>query len=355
MYINYKPDFDNLLKTIQRKPTRGVIPCWELFADKEIMEHFLGRKLEQTSNLDYEMHVDSLIAYQLMMGYDFLPVSVGIPIHRDNFNASEDTADLTRGKRTWVDESRGNIATMEDFHAFNWPQPGHFDCTMLETAGKRLPEGMKIVVRTTGILENVQWLMGYSVMALTIYDCPELIDALFEKIGALLEAVYKKVSGMPGVGMTAMGDDMGFKGGTLFSPEFLKQYVMPWQKRCADASHAAGVPFVLHTCGQMKDIMDDLVDYVGIDAKHSFEDTIIPVEDVYAKYKGRVALIGGVDIDLLCRGSEAEVRARVRDILAKCNEGGYVMGTGNSVANYINPNNFAAMMDEVKLHNERVI
>jgi uroporphyrinogen decarboxylase len=92
--------------------------------------------------------------------------------------------------------------------------------------------------------------------------------------------------------------------------------------------------------------MGDLID-LGIDAKHSFEDKVMPVEDVYRRWGEQVALIGGVDVHLLASGTEAEVRRRTREILDACGSGGgYVLGTGNSVANYIPLRNYLAMVDE---------
>ena len=59
------------------------------------------------------------------------------------------------------------------------------------------------------------------------------------------------------------------------------------------------------------------------------------------------ALLGGIDVDFLCRASEDEVRQRTRKTLEICMPGGgYCLGTGNSVANYIPVNNYLAMLDE---------
>jgi|GEM_PF-6716568 len=44
------------------------------------------------------------------------------------------------------------------------------------------------------------------------------------------------------------------------------------------ACHRHGKPFILHCCGQVDAIMEDLIETVGIDAKHSFQDNIEPVE-----------------------------------------------------------------------------
>jgi uroporphyrinogen decarboxylase len=93
--------------------------------------------------------------------------------------------------------------------------------------------------------------------------------------------------------------------------------------------------------------MDDLIDDVGIDARHSFEDVFEPVESFAARYGDRIAVIGGVDVDLLVRGTEEQVRARTREILEACAPGGgYVLGSGNSIANYVPLESFLAMVDE---------
>ena len=93
--------------------------------------------------------------------------------------------------------------------------------------------------------------------------------------------------------------------------------------------------------------MEDLISDVKIDARHSFEDAIMPVTEVKKRYGDRIAILGGVDVDKLCRFEEKELRSYVRGILEKCMPGGgYALGTGNSVANYIPVKNYLIMLDE---------
>jgi uroporphyrinogen decarboxylase len=142
-------------------------------------------------------------------------------------------------------------------------------------------------------------------------------------------------------------DDMGFRSGTLVAPKHLRQYVFPIHKQIADAAHQNGKLFLMHSCGNLAKVMEDLIEDVGIDAKHSFEDQILPVEDFYAQYSGRISVIGGLDVDLLTRGSEEQIRQRTRQILQACAPGGaYMLGSGNSIANYVPVENFLAMLDE---------
>jgi uroporphyrinogen decarboxylase len=71
------------------------------------------------------------------------------------------------------------------------------------------------------------------------------------------------------------------------------------------------------------------------------------VGEFMRRYGDRVGVLGGVDVDKMCRSSEEEIRSYVRGILDECMPGGrYALGTGNSVANYIPIENYLAMLEE---------
>jgi uroporphyrinogen decarboxylase len=119
--------------------------------------------------------------------------------------------------------------------------------------------------------------------------------------------------------------------------------------KICEVAHARNLPFLLHSCGNIEKIMDDLIETVGIDARHSFEDAVTPIEQAVANYGDRIALLGGVDMDILGRGTEQEVRRRVRAIINACAPSGrFALGTGNSIASYVNCNNYLAMLDEAR-------
>jgi uroporphyrinogen decarboxylase len=133
----------------------------------------------------------------------------------------------------------------------------------------------------------------------------------------------------------------------MIGPDDLREFVLPGHKKMAAMSHAAGRPYILHACGNLFSIYEDLIKDVKIDGKHSFEDTIEDVRELKPTYGQRIALLGGIDVDFLCRADEAAIRDRVRDTLEVCMPGGgYCLGTGNSVANYIPLNHYLAMVDE---------
>jgi uroporphyrinogen decarboxylase len=126
----------------------------------------------------------------------------------------------------------------------------------------------------------------------------------------------------------------------------LRQIILPQHQRLVDLAHRADKLFFLHSCGNLESIMPDIIG-IGVDAKHSFEDKILPVEQAYQRWGEQIGIVGGLDMDLMARGSEAEVRRRTREILDVCAlKGGYALGTGNSVADYVPVSNFQAMLDE---------
>jgi len=93
--------------------------------------------------------------------------------------------------------------------------------------------------------------------------------------------------------------------------------------------------------------MDDLIDDVGIDAKHSYEDTFLSAIEAKKRYGERICILGGVDVDVLARAEEGELRKYVRRIVGECAPGGgYCLGSGNSVTNYVKVENYLAMLEE---------
>ena len=119
-------------------------------------------------------------------------------------------------------------------------------------------------------------------------------------------------------------------------------------------AHRAGKPFLLHSCGNIEAIMPTLIEQAGIDAKHSFQDAVEPVEKFMDRWGQRVAALGGIDVHLLATGNEEAVVKRTRAVLEHTTgRGTYACGSGNSVTNYIPPGNYLAMVETVVQFNGR--
>ena len=94
-------------------------------------------------------------------------------------------------------------------------------------------------------------------------------------------------------------------------------------------------------------IMEDLIEDVGIDGKHSYEDAILPVQDFQVQYGDRIAVLGGLDINVLSGGTPDDVRKQTRFLLETCGaRGRYAIGSGNSIPSYVPLENYLAMVSE---------
>jgi uroporphyrinogen decarboxylase len=174
------------------------------------------------------------------------------------------------------------------------------------------------------------------------------VKAVSDKLGDLMVGFYHHLLDLDRLVAVFPGDDMGYNVGTLVSPVALRTYFLPWHKKFASMAHDKGLPYFLHSCGRVLNIMEDLIEDVRIDGKHSYEDAIIPAEDFHVRYGDRIAVLGGVDINILAGQSADQVRRRVRQLIEQCSaRGRYAAGSGNSIPSYIPVGNYLAMIDEV--------
>ncbi|MCP4755071.1 MAG: hypothetical protein GY866_29685 [Proteobacteria bacterium] len=362
-------DYDHFRDVVFRKSKAGPVPIVELIADGSIMGEVTGMDYPVDSALELAdllepgqqisgealeaaaKFLDLSLAFGKAVGYDTTMAMMGVPI--PHTKAQYSTVEGKEANRAWQDEHNGIIPDRKAFEAFQWPSTDLINTLALDYVGGQLPEGMKIHLFVMGVFEDLRSIMGFENMAIKSIEEPQLLGDILDRITALKVAAVERAGGVPEVGAVFYADDMGTKTSTMVSPDFFRQWVIPCQKRIAEACHNHGIPFLFHSCGQIDGIMDDLIDEVGIDAIHSFEDAIEPVESFYRRYGDRVAVLGGVDVDLLSRGTPEQVRSRCRQILDVCgHEGGYAMGSGNSVTNYCRIENYYAMIDETRRWNE---
>jgi uroporphyrinogen decarboxylase len=196
-----------------------------------------------------------------------------------------------------------------------------------------------------GVLENVIRLVGFDTLCFALHDDPQLAADVFEQVGSRLVEYYKRAVRHDCVGACLANDDWGFITNTFLSTEDLRMYVFPWYKEIVRISHAAGKPAVLHSCGYFENIIEDIIKGMGFDGRHSYEDNIMPVEEAYEKYHDRIAIAGGIDVNFICESTPDEVYLRSRAMLERASSrGGFALGTGNSVPEYMPDENFFALI-----------
>jgi uroporphyrinogen decarboxylase len=238
------------------------------------------------------------------------------------------------------------IKDRASFERYAWPDPGKANFSYLEQAAKGLPAGMKLISHTPGgVLENVIRLVGFDELCYVLADDPELAKEIFDAVGSRLIKYYQILLQHEAMGAIIGNDDWGFKTQPMLSPDEIRQYVVPWHRKIVEVAHAAGKPAIMHSCGNLKTLMDDIIDDIGYDAKHSYEDTIQPVEEAYEQYGRRIAIMGGMDVDFVIRSEPEAVYRRAKAMLERsADRGGYALGTGNSVPEYVPHEHYFAMI-----------
>lgn len=326
-----RPDFENLLKVLRREaPDRYTL--FEFYFNDEFERRMAcldSIPADETQRLKMKIK-----AFQ-NAGYDYVTI---IPSEFRFPNKTD-----MRGHKSMSINTDITIADWEDFEAYAWPDPEAFDYSLLETL--ELPEGMKFVIQGPGgVMENLMFLMGYDNVCYALADEPELVAAVCEQIGKRVVKFYEIVAEYDSVGALISNDDWGFNTQTMLSLSDMRKYIFPWHKQTAAAIHKAGKPAILHSCGYFADIVDDICS-MGYDGRHSYEDKILPVEQAYEQYHDRFAIIGGIDVDFVCRSTPQQVYERACKLLEQTStRGGFALGTGNSLPDYVPIENFLALI-----------
>ena len=353
------PDFTALRAVLLGEKAPQRMHLVEFSMDGEIMaaitEQYLGEKWLPWSygggSLPEPDQLRQFINLYYRLGYDYVPLWspwVNHPLPKKR--VGEDTAGLNRGGREWVEEGAGLIATWADFEAFPWDRI-EAACSGHAWAAQHLPDGMQITVASSLIEHVMENLLGSQHFFYLLHDNPELAEAVIDRWGQTVYDYYRAVVCMPAVGAIFHADDLGFKTSTMFSPKLLRRLIFPWFRKYADLAHSAGKMFWYHCCGNIYrgGVIEDLIETVKIDALHSFQDVILPVGDFLDRYGGRVAALGGLDMDAMARLEEAALRRYVRGVLAHALPSGrFAIGTGNTVANYIPLRNFLLVLQEAR-------
>jgi len=347
-----QPDAGRFVDILMGRRRGEPPPLVEYLVDEAVMKpvvtELLGRiwRPGGPRREDQSAWLDQFIDFWHRLGYDIVRFEAGLPFAEPKLVAADATT--AAGRRDWADEHGGAIRTWKDFERYPWPHLEDMNFFPFEYISRHLPEGMGFVTcHAGGVFEHLSWIMSYEGLCLALIEDPVLVQVVADKIGSLLIRVYEHLLGLPGLTAIFPGDDMGFRTGPLVSPADLRRYVLPWHKRIASMAHERSLPYFLHSCGNLESIIDDLINDVRIDGKHSFEDAIRPAEIFQAKYGSRIAVLGGLDVNILSAGTEEDVRRRTRRLIETCGpRGRYAVGSGNSIPSYVPAGNYLAMVDE---------
>ncbi len=340
--MTFQPDYRHMLAVLNNeRPAR--LPVYEHIISPRIMEKVLDTPfadLQYGDTADMREFFTQYCRFWKTMTYDTVSFEVCIT------EILPDHGAIMGGRP-------GPIQNRQDFEHYPWDElPQRFwaladrQFTLL---GACLPEGMKALGGVgNGVLEISEDLVGYEYLCYMMVDAPDLFADLYRKIGDLMVNLWTTFLQRytETYAICRFGDDLGFKTSTLVAPRTIRQHIIPQYRRVVEAVHQAGRPFLWHSCGNIFTVMDDVI-AIGINAKHSNEDVIAPFDEWISRSGDRIGLLGGIDVDILCQKTPADIVDIVSEKGRRFREHahGYALGSGNSIPDYVPVDGYLAMIE----------
>lgn len=327
------PDFQQLLKVLHKEvPDRPVL--FELLVCDEVLEAVTGKKLANAGKFERDQ---AIIKTYEALGYDYALVMPSTFEFKAKPRAAKASVSINEG---------AIITDRESFDAYEWPSAADYDYSHMERLAAGKPENMGLLVWSAdGPLESVIKLAGYENLCYMLYDDEELFSDIFEQVGSRIVEDYKRALAQKSTAGVVVGDDWGFNTQTLFPAEVYRKYLFPWHREIVRMAHESGRPAILHSCGRYDDVIEDIINDMGYDARHSYEDNIVPVEKAYGQLFPRLAVLGGIDMNFLATATKEEIARRSKNMLEMtAQSGGYALGSGNSIPSYVPLENYMTMI-----------
>jgi len=342
----FQPDYMNIVNAALNKKS-DRIPMYEHTISDTVIEEIMGVKYAELWNgnfADKQEYFRNYCKFIADYGYDAVPYELWVGAIMPGSGA------LTGG-------GPGVIQTRADFDKYPWDKitdlffesfAEHFNALRTQ-----MPAGLKAIGGVgNGVFECVQELVGFESLCFIKADDEELYEELFVKIGDTLCSIWERFLKEFGdiFCVCRMGDDLGFKSSTLLPPDDVKSLIVPQYKRIVDVVHAHGKPFLLHSCGNIFNVMDDIINVAGINAKHSNEDAIAPFSRWTEDYGSKIGNFGGLDTDALCDINDVDIVDYTTKVYEVCAKKGYgvAIGSGNSIPSYVSAERYVKAIETIR-------
>jgi uroporphyrinogen-III decarboxylase len=137
----------------------------------------------------------------------------------------------------------------------------------------------------------------------------ELI-AILENFNAAIIRHYLEI----GVDIMTYPDDLGMQKGPMLTPDQFHTYIKPSYQRLMKPARDAGIPVHMHSDGDIRDLIDDIIDG-GVDIIN-LQDTVNGIDWIARRFAGKTCV--DIDIDrqnVTVFGSPADIENHIARIV----------------------------------------
>lgn len=252
----------------------------------------------------------------------------------------------TRTEGYW--HSFAPLANSLDLDGYAWPDPDRKD--LLEKAHQAISaQGAEyFVVPNFGmcLYERAWSLRGFDALLMDMADRPEWVEQLFDRIAAIQVRLAKRFIAA-GVDGGYFGDDYGAQRSMLFSPRSWRKLVKPRLAQMFAPFTDAGLPVILHSDGDIKAILPDLVE-IGLTTLNPVQPEVLDHAWLAREYGSKLSFYGGISTQSVMPQEDAEL---VRKATIECarslapNGTGLILGPSHRMQSDIPVANVDAMLD----------
>jgi len=174
-----------------------------------------------------------------------------------------------------------------------------------------------------GFFQALYNFMDFTDALISVAEEPEEVKALMEYLTDFYCATLKDLIVHYKPDFVTMGDDIAHARAPFVSLSAFRELFKPSWKRYIDVAKDAGLPVVLHDCGNNDILVDDFVE-LGINAWEPAEESN-DILGIKARHDKKIAIMGAFRANGLVtypESTEEQIRAEVRKSIEKYAPGG---------------------------------